>query len=84
MAEMLIQVTKEELQYLIENSVERKLIELFGDPDNGLELRASIKKRLVKQRAAVVRGEVGKDLDDVKKEQKVQLQHTGQMQSEIN
>ncbi len=68
MAEMVIQVTKEELQRLIESSVERKFLELFGDPDEAFELRASIKKRLIKQRAAVARGEVGRNLEDVKKE----------------
>jgi hypothetical protein len=32
MAEMVIPVTKEELQRLIEDSMERKFIEWFGDP----------------------------------------------------
>ncbi len=68
MAELVVHVTKEELQQLIEASVERTLIELFGDPDEGLELRDEIKERLIKQREAVAWGEIGKDLEDVVKD----------------
>ncbi len=65
MSEMVIHITKEELQQLIEASVEQALLELFGDPDNGLELREAIKERLRAQREAVSQGKRGKDLDDV-------------------
>lgn len=36
----------EELKPVIENIIEDKLIELLGDPDQGLELRPEVKKRL--------------------------------------
>ena len=38
----------EELKPMIENIVEDKLIELLGDPDQGLELKPEVKKRLKK------------------------------------
>ncbi|MDO8752587.1 MAG: hypothetical protein Q7J80_01740 [Anaerolineales bacterium] len=68
MAELVSQMTKEELRLMIDETLEQKLIELFGDPDEGLELRESVKKRLAKQRIMVERGEYGKDLADVIKE----------------
>lgn len=68
MTELVLHITKEELQQLIEASVERTLIELFGDPDEGLELRDEIKERLIKQRDAAARGEIGWDLEDVVKD----------------
>ena len=48
MTELVSQMTKEELRILIDETLEQKLIELFGDPDEGLELRESVKKRLAK------------------------------------
>lgn len=36
---------------MVEKIVERKVIELLGDPDMGLELRRSIRKRLKKSLA---------------------------------
>lgn len=59
------QMTKEELREMIEASVERKLLELLGDPDVGLEVRKSVRTRLLRQRAAVANGERGQTLDDV-------------------
>ena len=67
MEQMVSQMTKEELQQVIETSVENKLLELFGDPDEGLSLREDIRKRLLKSKAAVERGERGRSLDDVAK-----------------
>lgn len=68
MAELVTQMTKDELRQMIETSVEHKLIELFGDPDEGLILRESIRKRLLQQKIAVAQGERGKSLEDVVKE----------------
>ncbi len=68
MTELVSQMTKEELRLMIDEALERKLIELFGDPDEGLELRETIKERLIRQRDAAARGEIGKDLGDVVKE----------------
>lgn len=65
MAATVAQMTKEELRELIETSVERKLLELLGDPDEGLELRESLLARLSRQRRAVAAGERGESLEDV-------------------
>jgi len=65
MKQMVSQMTKEELRQIIESSVENKLLELFGDPDEGLALREDVRKRLLKSKAAVDRGERGRSLDDV-------------------
>jgi hypothetical protein len=57
-------MTKDELQELIGAVVEQKLVELFGDPDEGLPLKKTMRDRLVRQMAAVARGECGKRLED--------------------
>lgn len=68
MAELVSQMTKEELRMLIDEALEQKLIELFGDPDEGLDLSDDLKKRLLQQKVAVENGERGKSLADVTKE----------------
>jgi vacuolar-type H+-ATPase subunit E/Vma4 len=65
---MVAQMTKEELQQVIESSVESKLLEMLDDPDEGLVLRESVRKRLLKSKAAVKLGERGKPLEDVVEE----------------
>jgi len=40
------QMTVRELERVVNKVVEEKLYELIGDPDQGLELRESVKKRL--------------------------------------
>lgn len=59
------QMTKDELQEMIGAVVERKLVELLGDPDEGLTLKKALQDRLVRQMAAVARGERGERLEDV-------------------
>lgn len=39
-------LTVSEFRELIEQTVEQKLLELLGDPDEGLELREEVKARL--------------------------------------
>ena len=56
-------MTKDELEEVIGAVVEQKLIELFGDPDHGLALRESFRKRLRRQKAAVTRGRRGESLE---------------------
>jgi hypothetical protein len=65
MHQMVAQMTKEELQQIIETSVEAKILELFGDPDEGLVLREAARKRLLKSDAAVKHGERGRPLDEI-------------------
>lgn len=59
------QMTKEDLRELIETTVERKLLELLSDPDEGLSLRKSVRERLLRQKRAVASGERGEAFTDV-------------------
>jgi len=65
MSETVAQMTKDELQELIESSLETKLRELLGDPDEGLELKKVVRDRLLRQKKAVAAGERGEPLSDV-------------------
>ncbi len=65
MAGTVAQMSKEELNDLIEMTVEQKLLELLGDPDEGLEIRKSVLERLVRQQKAVSAGERGEPFEDV-------------------
>ena len=47
--------------------VEQKLVELFGDPDDGMVLKETLRKRLVRQKKAVAKGERGIDSATVRK-----------------
>jgi len=59
------QMSTEELKEIIGLVVEEKLKEILGDPDDGLEITAAIRERLVQQKKAVVSGERGEELDKV-------------------
>ena len=65
MATTVAQMTRDELEEVIETSLERKLLELLGDPDEGLEIRKAIRDRLRRQQEAVAAGERGVPFDDV-------------------
>jgi hypothetical protein len=41
------------------------LRELLGDPDEGLEIRKSVRDRLLRQKKAVAAGERGEPFEDV-------------------
>jgi hypothetical protein len=58
-------MTKEQLREMIGETVEEKLIELLGDPDDGLAIRSSVRARLLRQRRKVARGDRGEPLEDV-------------------
>jgi len=58
-------MTTVELREMIEASVERKLLELLGDPDEGLPIRKSVRDRLLRQKQAVSTGERGEPFEDV-------------------
>jgi hypothetical protein len=68
MAETVAQMTPSELQDLIEEAVERKMFEIFGDPDAGLELREEVRERLIRQQREVAAGKLGRPLDEVARE----------------
>jgi len=59
------QMTSDELKEMIGTVVEQKLIELFGDPDEGLVMTKTLRQRLLRQKKAVVKGERGELLEDV-------------------
>ncbi len=62
------QLTVPQFETLVERIVERKIFELFGDPDAGLELKPSVKAKLRRSMAAVKRGERGIPIEQVAKE----------------
>ncbi len=59
------QMTKDELREMIEITVEQKLLELLGDPDEGLPIRKAVRDRLLRQKQAVASGERGEPFEDV-------------------
>jgi hypothetical protein len=65
MSDTVAQMSKEELKEIIAITVEQTLIELLGDPDEGLELRKTVRERLLRQQNAVANGERGESLADV-------------------
>lgn len=62
MAATVAKMTKLELKEIIESTVERKLLQLLGDPDQGLVLKKAFRDRLVRQRKSVAAGERGESL----------------------
>ena len=59
---------KEMLESVVEETVERKLIEILGDPDEGLEIQSAVRERLLRQRQEVMDGERGRPFEDVVRE----------------
>ncbi len=60
-------MTKKEFSQMLSAVVEQKLVELFGDPDDGLVIKERLRKRLLRQKDAVARGERGEDFAAVVK-----------------
>jgi hypothetical protein len=65
MATKVSQMTKRELTEVIESIVEQKLLELLGDPDEGVPIRKSVRDRLLRQKRAVAEGDRGEPFDEV-------------------
>ncbi len=59
------QMSKDELKEMIAVTVEEKLLELLGDPDEGLEIKKSVRDRLLRQMKTVAAGERGEPFKDV-------------------
>lgn len=59
---------KEMLEAVVETAVEQKLLEILGDPDEGLEVREAVRERLLHQRQAFASGQHGQSLEDVVQE----------------
>ena len=55
-SEMVAQMSQAELKELLEavvkDSLERKLLEILGDPDEGLESAQAVRERLLRQKQA--------------------------------
>ncbi len=60
-------LSKEELKSLIRETIEEVLFELFGDPDEGLELRPEVRERLKRSLERVQRGERGLSAEEAAK-----------------
>ena len=69
------EMSKTEFKRMIEMTVEEKLLELLGDPDEGLELRKSVRARLLRQRRAVAAGERGEPFEDVVRRLGLEYRH---------
>ena len=65
MVRTVAEMTGEELRELVEAAVEQKIVELLGDPDAGLVLRENVRKRLLRQKRVVAKGERGELLETV-------------------
>ena len=65
MAKTVADMTPEELHQLVGSAVEQKIVELLGDPDAGLVLHENVRKRLLRQKRAVAKGERGEPLEAV-------------------
>ena len=65
MSTTVAQMTKEEFQEMLEAAIEQKLLEVLGDPDEELELRDAVRKRLLRQQRAVAEGARGQAFEDV-------------------
>ncbi len=68
MASTVAHMSKRELTEIISDTVERKLLEILGDPDEGLTLKKTLRRRLLRQKKAVARGERGTDLASVRRQ----------------
>ncbi|MGD0653893.1 MAG: hypothetical protein ABSA16_06075 [Thermoguttaceae bacterium] len=60
-------ITAKELQKMIGAAVEEKLLKLLGDPDRGLEIKRSLRNRLLQQKKRVAFGQRGEKLQAVAK-----------------
>jgi hypothetical protein len=58
-------MTKDQFREMLGDTIEQKLLELLGDPDDGLAIRSSVRARLLRQKRKVARGERGEPLEDV-------------------
>ncbi len=65
MAKLVAEMTTEELREVVGSAVEKKIVELLGDPDGGLEIRGNVRKRLLRQKRAVAKGDRGEPLEKV-------------------
>jgi len=65
MAVKIAQMTKNEFKVMVSMIIEEKMLELIGDPDQGLKFKKSLRTRLLRQKRAVAKGERGKPFEAV-------------------
>lgn len=65
MSKTVAEMTTEELREMLGELIEAKLTEVLRDPDEGFELRQTLRERLELQKSAVERGDRGESFDDV-------------------
>jgi hypothetical protein len=65
MSASVVELTVDEFRAVIEDSIEQKLLELLGDPDEGLELQEQVKVRLRRTLKAQQDGDRGIPAADV-------------------
>lgn len=68
MTETIGQMSPSELSEMIENIVEKKLLELLKDPDTDFELNEGVVERLLQQRELVSEGDRGLSLEAVRRQ----------------
>jgi hypothetical protein len=68
MSNTVAHMSKRELTRIISNVVEQKLVELFGDPDEGLSMKENLRKRLLRQKRAVAKGDRGTGLASIRQQ----------------
>ena len=64
MAQMSQAEFRKMLEEVVEETVEQKLLELLGDPDEGLEIREAVQARLLRQREEVAAGQYGRPFEE--------------------
>lgn len=65
MAATVAELTPAELRAMIEEVVRDELLDVVGDPDEGLELRPEVRAQLEVQRERVRQGDLGIPLADI-------------------
>ncbi len=65
MTTLVAQMTKDELIEVIESIIERKLFEIFTGFEEEVELKQSVRDRLLRQKRMVAQGERGQSFDSV-------------------
>jgi|Deesub1362A_J573_1020465.scaffolds.fasta_scaffold02503_6 hypothetical protein len=61
-------LSKEELKELFREAIEEALVDLFGDPDEGLQLHTEIRERLKRSLERIQQGETGISAEEVAKQ----------------
>lgn len=62
--ERVLEVSREELQEMVEAMVEQKLLELLGEPETDHPVKKALRERLLLQRRLVEGGERGVSLEE--------------------